>query len=95
MCSTWARIASGVVSLLGLRKIAVPGSRTIGGSAEHRPSRNSCSGPSSRLRLLVSFSRPLRHVSITLATTSADHSGSQAPCSILVTLAEKNEISTR
>src|SRR6478752_1708847 len=57
LCLTLARSASGVVSLVGCGKMAVPGTRVTGVACSCWT--NSASGPSSRFRISVTMPRPL------------------------------------
>ena len=66
----------------------------MGGLASPRPSRNSWSDPSCTVRLWVMMSRPLRQVTMMVATIKPTSSGSHAPWLIFETLELKKPIST-
>src|SRR4051812_5103684 len=92
LCSTSARSASGVVSLLGLRKTATPGTRTSGGCCPGSAARNSPNGPSLATRLRVTITWPRRQLTITSETRSPMTSGSHAPCSTFDVGAEERQL---
>ncbi len=94
LCSTLARIASGVVVLLRLRKTAVPGVRCNGGRRSCSASTNSRSEPSSLSRRAVTSWRPRCQVVSAVNTVTAISSGSQAPWAILVVFAARKSRST-
>ena len=68
-------------------KTAVAGTRGSGGPMALTSSTNSCSGPSWRMRLRVTSSRPRFQVTMTVEITAAMTSGSQPRCT---TLTEEN-----
>jgi hypothetical protein len=92
LCSTFARSASGVVSLPGCGNTAVPSTR--GRSRSYTSSTNSLSEPSCFLRFAATISRPRRQVLMRVNTSTAMSSGSQPPCATFDRLAARKVAST-